>query len=131
MKAYVINSTDKTVTEVEYVGDYTEIYKLGGFDNFECVYPGNGDAIYVDGEGLLTCDEDTNWFALDGGQALAGNGVVLGTDEEGESVSPEITLKDLKKRISFGLPMNIPGTLSIVFLEGDGKDNPFETGEMK
>jgi hypothetical protein len=121
MKAYVINSTDKTVTEVEFKGDYTEIYKLGGFDNFEGVYLDDGDTIYVDGEGLLTANNETTWFTvkkplLSG--ALAGNGVVLGTDEEGESVTPKITLEDLKKKIEFGVPMNINGNTVFVTDEG-------------
>jgi hypothetical protein len=32
---------------------------------------------------------------------LAGRGLVLGTDKEGESVAPSLTIEELRKRVKF------------------------------
>jgi hypothetical protein len=54
----------------------------------------------VDDEGLLKPQE--GFFIYEGyRQPLAGNGLVLGTDEEGESVDPKMTLEELKSRVTF------------------------------
>jgi hypothetical protein len=59
---------------------------------------GNGDIIYVDDEGLL---KPLDWFfAVKGSrQPFAGCGLVLGSDEVGETVSAKITIQELKRRI--------------------------------
>jgi len=118
MRAYLINSTEKTVTEVKYNGPYTEICRLGGFEMFAIVGIGEGDAIYVDDEGLLTMADETRFFQYEGyPTALAGNGVVLGSDEEGETVGATIELEDLKRKIKFGYPDEVPGPLALITKE--------------
>ena len=114
MRAYVIDSTNETVTEAKYNGNHTEIYKLGGFDTFDVVtFNEDGDTVFVDDNGLLTMNEDSRFFKIEGTyNPLAGNGVVLGLDREtGDSVDPKISLKELQKLVSFGLPVRLGGDL--------------------
>ena len=56
MKAYLINSETKTVTPVDYNGDYKTIYTLIGCELFDIVYAQVDEHklnIFVDDEGLL------------------------------------------------------------------------------
>jgi hypothetical protein len=105
MKAYLINPFDQTIIEVEHSGDYKEIYDLiqNGGSPFDAVYFGSDrDSIFVDDEGLFK--EDQRFFKLEGyNQPLAGRGLVLGCDDEGETVAPKITLSDLKGMILKGM----------------------------
>jgi hypothetical protein len=86
MKAYLIDPFARTVTQVEYSGDYKEISALIGCQLFDAVRIGaNGDTIFVDDEGLL--NGPTEFFKHSSYPSpLAGKGLVLGTDDEGESV---------------------------------------------
>lgn len=105
-KGYLINAENRTITLVE-VGDYKTIYplistKLKTVDCFTVVGIEEDDSIYVDDEGLLTIQFDTPFFLYDGyPQPLAGNGLVLGTDEEGESVDPKNTLEFIRGKVKF------------------------------
>ena len=90
MKAYLIDSETKTITPVDYNGDYKTIYTHIGCDLFDIVYAESGGhriSVFVDDEGLL--NNPQHFFMLDGwAQPLAGNGLVLGdVDEEGETLA--------------------------------------------
>lgn len=98
MKAYLIDPFEKSINEVEYSGDYKDIYKLIHADLFDVVYIDDGIGVFVDDEGLF---KDNQAFFQVGYAMLAGYGLVLGTDDEGESISPNISLKDLAKKIKF------------------------------
>lgn len=99
MKAFVINSEERTIEEVEYSGDYRDIYRLGDFDHFEVAgFNSHGDGVYVDGDGLFKVGQ--YFFSVRGyPQPLAGNGVVLGCNEEGETVEPTVTLDWLRNNV--------------------------------
>lgn len=105
MRAILIDPFDESVTEVEYDGDYKNIYKLLSHpehhvDCFTVVYLENGDGIFVDDEGLFK--DPKHFFTYTGyDQPIAGKGLVLGTDEEGNSVSPKTVLGDLQPKIGF------------------------------
>jgi hypothetical protein len=98
MKAFLINPMDKTVSEVDYSGDYKDIYKLIDAELFDVVYIDGNNCVYVDDEGLFKNDQA---FFQVGYAMLAGYGLVLGTDDEGNSISPEIALEDLRKQVTF------------------------------
>ena len=54
MKAYLIDPEKQEVTEVEYSGDYKDIYKLIDCSTFEIVgITPKGDGIYVDEEDYM------------------------------------------------------------------------------
>lgn len=105
MNAYLIDPVARTITAVDYTGKYTNIYDHIEADCFDLVRINcEGDAIFVDDEGLLK--DDQSFFMYEGYPSpLAGRGLVLGSDEEGESVSPKITLEELKANVSFGAPV--------------------------
>ncbi len=103
MKAYLINSETKTITPVDYNGDYKTIYTHIGCDLFDIVYAESGGhriSVFVDDEGLL--NNPQHFFMLEGwAQPLAGNGLVLGdADEEGETLAAPDDL-DLSPTITF------------------------------
>lgn len=110
MKALLINPIDRTITEVEYDGNYKTIYTLIGADNFDLAGLNNeGDGIFVDGEGLLKDDMDPPFRVAHPDLVepcfLVGKGLVLGTDKDGESITPHITLAELKDVITFPTPL--------------------------
>ena len=108
MRAILIDPFARTITEVEHNGDYREIYKLLSHetmpvDCFDCVRLDDGDAIYVDDEGLLKpCKA---FFVLHTPHGMngpyAGKGLVLGSDDEGESASAKMPLSKLQDAIQF------------------------------
>lgn len=105
MKAILIDPFEKTVTEVDHNGNYRQIYTLLSHpehrvDCFTVVQIENDDAIFVDDEGLL---KDPKHFFVWRGypQPLAGKGLILGTNDEGDSVDAVISVEDVKKRVSF------------------------------
>lgn len=102
MKAFLIDPFERTITEVEYNGDYKHIYALIGCETFETIQIGDdGDAIYVDEEGLLGDLSKQAFFGVPSlySQALAGKGLVLGSDALGGDTAPKITLEALKQLI--------------------------------
>lgn len=107
MKCLVIDAVNRTIREDEYSGDYKDIYRLGGFDLMTAIaLDDKGETLFIDDEGLLK--EDLNdCFLLHGPdfnypQPLAGNGVILGTNEEGESVDTALTVETMQRNVLFG-----------------------------
>ena len=105
MKAILINPKLQTINEINYSGDYKDIYKLTECSTFTCVYPFNlnEDVIYLDDEGLLKQSNYCFTFRCDNGHnpILCGNALILGTDEEGESQDVESSIDEIKRRVSF------------------------------
>ena len=102
MHAYLIDPFTQTITQVEYSGDYQEIYKLTDCDTFTCVGINEfGDTVFVDDEGLINGKPQEFFMIANYPDPLAGKGLVLGTDDEGDSVSPSITLEQLKAQVDW------------------------------
>ena len=101
MKAIHIDATKKIVTEVEIeAGNLDEIYELLGCQIFTAVYIGDRDCIYVDDEGLLTNPQ--YFFKVpEVPHPLAGNGLIVGTGTDGETVAPfgtyDVTFLDIEE----------------------------------
>lgn len=107
MKAYLIDPVQRTVEEVNYTGDYQQIYELIGADCFDvCRINSAGDGIFVDDEGLLRYGLLPAFMTTLYGGPLAGRGLVLGVDSEGESVEPTISLESLRETLTFGQIMS-------------------------
>lgn len=97
MRAYLIDPQLCSITEVEYNGDFHQIYELIDAPAFDIASVGKkGDCIYVDDEGLL---KPGNCIFRADDRGLAGKGLVLGTNAEGESVEPSMTLAELRNRV--------------------------------
>lgn len=106
---YLINPFDRTVTEVPYNGDYNQIYQHIECDTFDVARVNeHGDGIFVDDEGLFR--EEQRFFWIDSyPQPLAGRGLYMGCDNEGETVSPYATLDEVKAAIKWVTPIRING----------------------
>jgi hypothetical protein len=117
---FLIDPAARSISPWLYNGDWQTIAPAIRIGNspFTIVEIGHGDVIYVDDEGLL---KPLDWFfAVKGGhQPFAGCGLVLGSDDEGETVSARIDLSELKRRI---LHLRIAGKNPIRFLAWDGLD---------
>jgi hypothetical protein len=102
MRAILIDPFTQTIEEVDYSGDYKDIYCLIECDLFTTVYLPNtsDDTLFVDDEGLYV--ENQRFFKIDGfEQPLAGRGLLLGTDEEGESIDCMSTVEEVKAIVSW------------------------------
>ena len=104
MKAYLIDPYEQSVSEVEYNGDYNQIYKLIDATTFDVARIANGDSIYIDDEGLSK-DWQEFFMHKDYGNPLAGKGLVLGCNDEGDSTEPACTLEQLRGQVGFGFPI--------------------------
>jgi len=105
MKAILINPKLQTINEVNYSGDYKDIYKLTECSTFSCVYPFhlNADTLYCDDEGFLKQSNYCFSIRCDNGHTpiLPGNALILGTDEEGESQDVESSIEMIQDRVVF------------------------------
>lgn len=104
MKAYLIDPEHMAVSAVDYDGDYRNIYKLIGAECFDVARINeDGDGIFVDDEGLLRSGVQPAFQTSLYHSPLVGKGLVLGTDAEGNSISPKITMAELASTLSFGV----------------------------
>jgi len=109
MKAIKIDVTNQTIEQVEIGDDLQSIYdQIGnGCNLFEVANYIENDCVYVDEEGLFHdniggfCTLSKNGIPQN---LLVGNGLIVGTDNNGFTVDVEISVKDLKKRIRFFQP---------------------------
>ena len=117
---FLIDPAARSIAPWLYNGDWRTIAPAIriGQSPFTLVEIGNGDVIYVDDEGLL---KPLDWFfAVKGGhQPFAGCGLVLGSNDDGETVSARIALQELKRRI---LHLRIVAKSPIRFLAWDAVD---------
>lgn len=94
MKAFLIDPFEKEVREIEWTANWRDISKILDCQHFDAAHFGsdNGDVIYVDDEGLFR-EEGQQYFAFMGHpHPLAGYGLLVGTDAEGETVAPKVSL---------------------------------------
>ena len=101
MKAILIGVYAEEIIEVEYDGTLQNIYDLIGCKTFDVVRIDNVNSIFVDDEGIL---KDNLYFEYSGSEnvfKLAGNGLILGVNDEGNSISPTLTVEDVKNKVNF------------------------------
>lgn len=104
-KALLIDVSTKTITEIELDSHFESISKAigNGCEYFCCPYSfSNEDSMYADDESLLRVDSIKGGFVLDGyGGTIVGNAIILGTDDEGDSVDVKSTCDEISERIIF------------------------------
>lgn len=102
VKAVLINPYEESVTDITYdASDYKNVYPLIRCSCFT-VARLTDDDILIDDEGLLKVDNSTKFFKVNGyPQPLAGYGLVVGTDDEGETVSVTHDAKYYRQKIQF------------------------------
>ena len=105
MRAILINPMQESIRHISYDGDPKSIYRILQCTLYEAVYPfDNGDTLWIDEEGLL---KESN-FAFDilGSNeeyygTYLGSAMILGVDDEGESIECKSKLDDIKSIIKF------------------------------
>lgn len=103
-KALKIDVEKQSVYEIILGDDYREIYPhLGnGCGIFTCpITFANGDTLYADDEGLLHLEMIGGFIMPDWRCPIVGNGVILGTDDEGDSVDYKSQIKDIEEKIQW------------------------------
>lgn len=109
VRAILIDPFACTITEIKHdASDYKNVYaqlthESMPVDIMEAVYPpflADGDCIMVDEEGRLKpCDR---WLLIEGyPQQIAGKGLVLGVDDEGETADAKTDIETVRQSIRF------------------------------
>ena len=102
MKAILIDVKNQEIKEVEHDNTLQNIYDLIDCRTFDLIMIDTVNNIFVDDEGLLR--QNQLYFEYSGSNGifqLAGNGLILGVDDEGNSISPTLTIEDVKGKVSF------------------------------
>jgi Domain of unknown function (DUF3846) len=101
MRAIIINTEDRTITETDIDGSLKTLQQIVG-GMIEPVSQGLDDNphCYVNEEGLL--DSPQHFFMFRSGhQPLAGNGVILSSTDDGDEAPCTLSLDWVKERVTF------------------------------
>ena len=104
MKAILIDSVNRKVTEVEVEPSLQSYYKILSYEDrlkVDCIDCWNIDencAVYIDDEGLL---KDVQDFFIVGKKALAGQGLVVSHDNFGETIDVQVTVEQVEAMVKF------------------------------
>ena len=101
IKAILIDVYEKEIREVDYDGTLDFIYFNLACRTFDVVRVDDVNGIFVDDEGILKDNLYFEYSASDRVFQLAGNGLILGVDDEGNSISPTLTVEDVKGKVNF------------------------------
>lgn len=103
-KALKIDVVNQTVTNIT-INDLDDIYKQigNGCELFCCpVSFENGDTLYADDESLLRENVEGCFLMDNWSYAIVGNAIILGTDDEGESIDCKSSPMDIYKELIWG-----------------------------
>ena len=116
MRSILIDPFTRTITEVEYTGNYKQIYDLIDCETYDVARINeHGDGIFVDDEGLFKEGEQRFFLYEDYHQPLAGKGLILGCDmDTGESVATTLTLAEVIDKVEFVTPVRINGMIEFL-----------------
>lgn len=100
MRGILIDPFTRTIEEVETTGKLPEIYSMLGVELITIVHVGETDVLFLDDEGLFVPREEQEYFYWKGSnQPYAGKGLIIGTDEEGDSTDAEATLWEVMSQV--------------------------------
>ena len=97
-KGILINPFDETIKEIEYSGDYKEIYNFIDCRTFDCAMFNYENDLYIDDEGLLVNNQ--RFFSINEGN-YGGKALLLSHDDEGDSVATNLSLQPVKDMVHF------------------------------
>ncbi|MGV8990581.1 MAG: hypothetical protein ACOH1Q_04165 [Thiobacillus sp.] len=100
MKAILINPESRSIDAIEF-GDRNDLVRLIGFDTLESDAVGTtGDRLYFDEECFLRGTRGR--FQIDTIIPVSGKGVIVGSAEDGNTLSDVVTsIDELRSRIKF------------------------------
>jgi hypothetical protein len=104
-KAIKINVENKTIEEIEISDGINSISKeIGNNCQYFCcpfIFD-NMDSIYADDEALLRIDDIKGGFKMENwAYPLVGNAIILGTDDEGDSINYKSDINEFRKKLIF------------------------------
>lgn len=107
MKALKIDVVNKTITRINIDKENfsTEIYQqIGNGCNLFCcpVDFENGDCIYADDESLLHENVEGCFMLPEWNYPIVGNAIVLGTDQEGDTIDSKTSPSELLDNVIWG-----------------------------
>lgn len=115
--AVLIDPYKNTVEDVTYNGDYRHIYELCQVRTFDFVPLQNTDDLFVDDEGLCNLTPETRFFVIEGDtQPLAGRGLILNHDKDGESIAAKFDAAYYRPRVKF---YSVDEVRTMTFTESD------------
>ena len=97
MRGILINPFDQTIKKVNILGNIQDIYLLTECTTFDVVRLSESDDMYVDDEGLL---KDNRYFSWSG-RNFAGKALIMGHDDEGNSISTTYDLQEVIDRVEW------------------------------
>ena len=101
MKAILIDVKTQEIKEVEHDDTLQNIYDLINCRAFDLVRIDDVNSIFVDDEGILKDNLYFEYSVSDRVFQLAGNGLVLGVDNKGNSISATLTVEDVEGKVNF------------------------------
>ena len=112
LEGFLIDPLSQRIIRVPVKPGIQDIYRLIQADTFDVAYFNEQqDCVYVDDNGLLNGPRE--FFFINGlHQPMAGRGLVMGTDADGNSVTPRVTLEWLRDNTGFA-HMIVPGAIAI------------------
>jgi hypothetical protein len=101
MRAIIINSEDRTITESDIDGSLKSLQQIvGGLIEPVCQGLDDNHHCYVNDEGLL--DNPQYFFMFrDGHQPLAGHGIILSSTDDGGEAPCTLSLDWVRERVTF------------------------------
>lgn len=104
IKGILIDAVNRTVKEVEVSGLEGLQGSVGGSIAIAHSFMDDGDmetdTLFVDDEGLLKSPK--HFFSFEGAhQPFAGNGIIVGLNEEGDTIDTTQNLEAIKSKVSF------------------------------
>ena len=92
MKAIHINPFNQTIKEVDILGNLEDIYVLLGCRTMDAIDIDESNVLYIDDEGLLK--DKQRYFNINE-RNLAGKGLLMGFDDEGDTIDTTLKAEDL------------------------------------
>lgn len=111
MRALLINPEDQSITEITYDGNYKSLYDIIGngcicFSAFATEF--SNDTFYYDDEGLF--HNNIGGIIYPGwASPIVGKIVVLGSDDEGDTIAPISYIDEIKVGLRFLSPQELEG----------------------
>lgn len=113
MKGILIDARAREVRAVDVDKGIQAIYDQVKCETFTCVILENEETLYVDDEGLLNGTQVG--FTITGyPDPMMGNGLILGSNEDGESVDTTLTVEKVRSWVAFKTRLEMARDLGVL-----------------
>ena len=98
MQAILIDPELQSIKKVDYNGDYTTIYPMIDCKIFTIAYIDDKESIFLDDNGMYV-ENRFGW--RHGDVQFVGKGLIVGYNDEGDSVGTELSIVEVVKAVTF------------------------------